>query len=128
MCRSLACQTKLDMHKKTILLSQLNLHELSNHIAEVVSKQISHQLSQPKESLEDEFLTVHQASKLLSLATQTIYQKVNKAELPYYKKGGRIYFIKSELTGYLKEGRQKTSTELREEASDFLIARKRGES
>src|SRR5690554_5286899 len=53
-------------------------------------------------------MPIEEAATFLGLSKPTIYSKVSKSELPYSKRGKRLYFFKSELLEYLKEGRQKT--------------------
>jgi len=60
----------------------------------------------------DELLTITEASVLLKLSIPTLYSKVSRNELPYNKKGKRLYFYKSELTAWVKSGRFSTNDEL----------------
>ena len=80
--------------------------------------------NQPKDS-EDEFLTVEEASAFLTLSLPTVYSKVSKKELPYMKQGKRLYFLKSDLIEYIKDGRVKTVSEVEAEADQFLTSKKR---
>jgi excisionase family DNA binding protein len=61
----------------------------------------------------DQVMNVEQAAKFLSLAQQTIYEKVSKREIPFIKRDGgkRVYFLKSNLIEWLKEGVRKTRYE-----------------
>ena len=61
----------------------------------------------------DELLNVEEASKLLNLSIPTIYSKVCKKEIPVNKKGKRIYFYRHELMNWIKSGRVKTYTEMK---------------
>lgn len=80
--------------------------------------------NQPKDS-GDEFLTVEEASAFLTLSLPTVYSKVSKKELPYMKQGKRLYFLKSDLIEYIKNGRVKTVSEVEAEADQFLTSKKR---
>ncbi len=79
---------------------------------------------QPQETA-DQFLTVEQAAEFLTLAVPTIYSKVSRRELPYMKRGKRLYFAKSDLEDYLKGGRVKTVKEIEAEADQFLSSKNR---
>ncbi len=68
----------------------------------------------------DDLLTIDQAADFLSLTKPTLYSKVSRGELPYMKRGKRLYFSKDELMGYLKEGRRKTNQEIEQEAGSYL--------
>lgn len=68
----------------------------------------------------DELITIEEAAKFLHLSKPTIYSKVSKAEIPYMKRGKRLYFSKLELTDFIKQGRVKSNEELKSEAHTFL--------
>ena len=68
----------------------------------------------------DEPLTIEQAAVILHLSKATIYSKVSRKEIPYNKKGNRLYFFQSELIAYLKKGKQKTLDEIQTEAEDYV--------
>ncbi len=55
----------------------------------------------------EQLLTIQQAAEFLSLAVPTIYSKVSKGELPFMKRGKRLYFSRTELMEYVKAGRKK---------------------
>lgn len=55
-----------------------------------------------------EILTITEASDLLKLAKQTLYQLTSRRAIPFYKKNKRIYFKRTELIAWLEEGKQKT--------------------
>lgn len=63
----------------------------------------------------DELLNVDQVSKLLNLSVATIYSKVCRKEIPFNKKGKRIYFYRHELMEWIKSGRVKTYIETKTE-------------
>lgn len=67
------------------------------------------------EENKDELLTVEEVSKLLNLSVATIYTKVCKKEIPFNKKGKRIYFYRHEVMEWIKSGRVKTYTEMKNE-------------
>lgn len=73
----------------------------------------------------DQFLSVKETAKFLNLSVPTIYSKVSRRELPYIKRGKRLYFSMKDLETYLKEGRIKTVDELEAEADQYLTSKKR---
>ena len=79
---------------------------------------------QQSENQPERLLTVKQAANFLSLAVPTIYSKCSKGELPYMKKGKRLYFSQDELNDYVKSGRVKTNKEIEESADDYLNSKK----
>jgi len=79
---------------------------------------------QPQET-EDQFLTVKETAKFLHLSVPTVYTKASRRELPFMKRTKRLYFAKSDLEDYLKDGRVKTVSEIEEEADQFLSSKNR---
>jgi len=71
-------------------------------------------------------LPIEAAAEFLNLSKPTIYSKVSRGELPYSKRGKRLYFFKSELLAYLKQGHQKTNSEIEAEAHTYLRTNKKG--
>lgn len=74
----------------------------------------------------EQFLTIQEAAEFLSLTVPTMYSKVSKGELPVMKRSKRLYFSRTELLQYLKEGRIKTNSEIQEEADRYLHNKKKG--
>src|SRR5687768_13534004 len=70
----------------------------------------------------DELLTVTEAARFLNLSIPTIYGKVSRNEIPVNKQGKRLYFYKSELGNWIKEGRKKTVSEIRQEAEEIITS------
>lgn len=78
--------------------------------------------NEPKnESKADELLVIEDAAKFLNLAVPTIYGKVSNNSIPFNKQGKRLYFLKSELIEYIKQGRNKTNLEIEKDAESYLI-------
>lgn len=74
----------------------------------------------------EQLLTIQQAAEFLSLSVPTLYSKVSKGELPVMKQGKRLYFSRTELMEYIKEGRKKTNAEIEAEAEAYLTDKKKG--
>ena len=74
----------------------------------------------------EQLLTIQQASEFLNLSVHTIYSKVSKNELPYMKRSKRLYFSRTELLDYLKQGRKKSNAEIEQEAEAYLLNNKKG--
>ena len=55
-----------------------------------------------------------------------LYGYVQRNEIPYHKKGNRLYFFKSEIIDWIKTGKQKTLKELEGDADNFLSNHKKG--
>ena len=85
---------------------------------------ITGQSAEPSQA-KDVFLTLSQTALFLNLSNATIYAKVGQREIPHCKRGKRLYFLKSDLENYLKEGRKKTATEIHNEAEQHLLTSKK---
>lgn len=69
-------------------------------------------------------INVKDAAKYLDLETATLYSKISRGQIPYFKRDKRVYFTKKLLNDYLAQGRKKSSVELEEEALNAI--KKRG--
>jgi excisionase family DNA binding protein len=74
----------------------------------------------------EQLLTIQEAADFMSLTVPTMYSKVSKGELPVMKRSKRLYFSRTELLEYLKDGRKKSNTEIEQEARAYLMKNKRG--
>lgn len=68
----------------------------------------------------EKLLTIQEAAEFLSLTVPTMYSKVSKGELPVMKRSKRLYFSRTELLEYLKDGRKKSNAEIEQEAKAYL--------
>lgn len=96
---------------------------LTNEVKEL--KQLFISKEQHSKEQPDQFLTIQQAAAFLNLSVPTIYSKVSKRELPVMKQGKRLYFSRTELTEYLKNGKKKTFAEVEAEAELYLSNNKK---
>lgn len=63
---------------------------------------------------------------ITGLTKPTLYGYVQRNEIPYHKKGNRLYFFKSEIIDWIKTGRQKTLKELEADADEYLSNKYKG--
>ncbi|MFC4213418.1 helix-turn-helix domain-containing protein [Pedobacter lithocola] len=61
---------------------------------------------------EKDLLNIQQASELITLAVPTLYSKVSLKEIPYIKKGKRLYFSRLELLEWINSGKKETNSEI----------------
>ena len=54
----------------------------------------------------------------------TWYSKISKGEVPYHKRGKKVYFLKSEIDNWLKAGKCKSNAEIEAEAEEYLSNKK----
>lgn len=74
----------------------------------------------------EQLLTIQEAAEFLNLTVPTMYSKVSKGELPVMKRSKRLYFSRTELLEYLKDGRKKSNAEIEQEAEAYLSNNKKG--
>lgn len=60
----------------------------------------------------ENIISINEASKLLNLALPTIYALTSKREIPFLKRGKKLYFKRNELEAWLMEGRKLTRQEI----------------
>jgi excisionase family DNA binding protein len=74
----------------------------------------------------EQLLTIQEAAEFLSLTVPTMYSKVSRGELPVMKRSKRLYFSRTELLEYLKDGRKKSNAEIEQEATAYFLNNKKG--
>ena len=106
-----------------IIMTTISFNDLPEAVTELIRKvdELYNVIKnvQPQETT-DQFLTVDETAKFLNLSVPTIYSKVSKRELPYMKRGKRLYFARKDLETYLQGGRVKTVRELENEEEKRL--------
>ncbi|WP_299104313.1 helix-turn-helix domain-containing protein [uncultured Tenacibaculum sp.] len=66
-------------------------------------------------------IQLDQVVPITGLTKPTLYGYVQRNEIPYHKKGNRLYFFKSEIIEWIKTGKQRTLKELQSEAGTYLL-------
>lgn len=61
---------------------------------------------------EVDYIDAQKACEILKFTKPTLYSKVCKRELPFYKQGNRLYFSKAELLDWIKDGKRKSANEI----------------
>ncbi|AYD49083.1 MAG TPA: helix-turn-helix domain-containing protein [Arachidicoccus soli] len=71
----------------------------------------------------ESILDIDGVQKYLSMKRSSIYQKTHKKEIPHYKKGKALYFLKEELDQWVRQGRRPMKGEIDPE-KEMLITRR----
>jgi excisionase family DNA binding protein len=66
-------------------------------------------------------MEIKEAAAFLKKKIATIYEKTSKKLIPHFKKGNKIYFYRSELEQWLREGKVKTLPEIEGQAATWLL-------
>jgi excisionase family DNA binding protein len=111
-----------------VVLSPIDPETLISSISERVTANILKAVrnEQPTTDQPEQLLTIQEAAEFLSLTVPTMYSKVSKGELPVMKRSKRLYFSRTELLEYLKDGRKKSNAEIEQEAEAYLLNNKKG--
>lgn len=106
-----------------LILTNVSLEDLAAELAGKVLE-IQKQTYQQKELLHsDEYLTVEESSEIINLKVSTIYTLTCRNKIPYFKRGKKIYFRKSELVEWINQG--KKSPEPEKPLSSMFLRNKR---
>ena len=82
---------------------------------------IKHQPNEAgQKQINQDLLTIQQASELLNLSVATLYGYVHRSEIPVMKRSKRLYFSRTELLEWIKSGRKKTEQEISDETHTYL--------
>ena len=73
----------------------------------------------------DNPIAIKEVAELTGLTVPTLYGYCQRNEIPYHKKGNRLYFFKSEIIDWIKTGKNKTLKELQEEADNYISNKRR---
>lgn len=103
-----------------LMLTSIKKEELSELIEQSVRKVLLETPVNPSDENESDFLTIEQAAIFVNLAKATIYALCSMGKIPVLKKGKRLYFVKTELTEWLRSGRKKTNDEIELEAINYV--------
>jgi excisionase family DNA binding protein len=111
-----------------MIIVQLDSEQLSNLIQSSVRMVLKETPPPTFETINqtEQLLTIQQAAEFLSLSVPTMYSKVSKGELPVMKRSKRLYFSRTELHEYLKQGRKKSSSEIEQAAEAYFSTPKKG--
>lgn len=111
---------------KDFLFTPIRLDELETLIENSVIKALTKNAitHSGNQSDTNQLLNVKEAAKFLNLSIQTIYLMVSRGDIPVNKKNHRLYFLKSELTDWIKQGRKLTNDEIEKESINYLKTKK----
>jgi excisionase family DNA binding protein len=91
----------------------------SEHILEKLERLIASPPTKPP------LLTTSQAAAYLGISKSTLYKLCSEHAIPYHKPGGKLnYFAVEDLDAYLLRNRVSSQSELSEEASCRLHAKR----
>lgn len=108
-----------------MIILQLTSEQLGNLIQSSVREVLrTSKQSEASTQTSEKPLSISEVAEFLNLSTSTIYGKVSRGELPFMKRGKRLYFSQVELKEYLKDGRKLTLDEIASEADSYCKLKK----
>jgi excisionase family DNA binding protein len=90
---------------KKLIIEHISLDDLKDLIEEAFHKAIH--TSKP----DDEFLTIQEASAFTKIPLTTIYDYTSSKKIPFHKKGKKLFFVKQELSQWLKTNQKQEGGE-----------------
>lgn len=81
---------------KKLIIENISLDELKDLIQDALQKVVG------SGNNEDEFLNIQEASAFTKIPVTTIYDYTSNQKIPFHKKGKKLFFIKQELSQWLK--------------------------
>lgn len=98
--------------------------EMPNLLAKIEKRldKIENILSENSSTTNSEldYIDAQKACEILKFTKATLYSKVCKRELPFYKQGNRLYFSRAELLDWIKEGKRKSVSEINSVAQGIV--------
>ena len=93
--------------------------DLEKRIHRLIQEHFPNSRENTKEP-EDEIFSLKGTAKFLELAPSTIYNYVSNGDIPYSKRGKKLYFSKKDLLTWIKSSRVKCNSEIEVEAQEYL--------
>ena len=109
-----------DQLPKAVTMLTKEVSELKNLLIE---KQEQNSTEEPEQWLDLNDLIQYDPEKRKKA---TWYSKISRNEVPHYKRGKKVYFLKSEIDEWLKEGKRKSNSEIQDEVDSYFANKKKG--
>ncbi|MCF8465125.1 MAG: helix-turn-helix domain-containing protein [Flavobacteriales bacterium] len=115
------------MEKPNLSFDQLPqlIHDQGRQIEELTKLVLQALADKSEQEPDVPNMNIHEAAEFLKLKVATVYSKVSKGELPYMKRGNRLYFSKKDIILYLRQTRNQTKEEINAQACAYLAKHKR---
>ncbi|AVR46770.1 DNA-binding protein [Christiangramia fulva] len=96
------------------------VYEVTEENAHLIAKILLKQLLEQDVSQEDQYLTIEELGELIGYKKTSIYGLVQKNKIPYHKRG-KLFFLKSEIMEWLKNGKKTTTEDIKRKADEYLL-------
>lgn len=71
-----------------------------------------------------EVLNTSEVAMMLNVAVQTVRNMMHEKAIPYYKRGGKAFFKKSEIEDWMLQERIPTNDEIKSQAATYVALKK----
>ena len=95
-----------------LLITQLSTDDIKTLFFESLKEFFRDGSMQKTADEKDEINGIELAVEITKLSKSTIYSLVSKRQIPHSKKGKRLYFSRTDLLEWIKNGKRKTKSEL----------------
>jgi len=96
------------------------VYEVNEENAHLIAKMLLKYVRAEESFQEDQYLTIDELCQLIGYKKTSIYGLVQKNKIPYHKRG-KLFFLKSEIMDWLKNGKKITSKEIKTKADEYLL-------
>ena len=110
--------------ERTILLTGMDKSEFKGLLKETLLEILKGEKDYQSKNA-PEILNAQEAASFLKVKVATVYERTSAKSIPHVKKGNKLYFHRSELEQWLKEGKVKTVNELQGEAITYTMKKQK---
>jgi excisionase family DNA binding protein len=96
------------------------VYEVTEENAHLIAKMLLKYVREQELNQEEQYLTIEELGELIGYKKTSIYGLVQKNKIPYHKRG-KLFFLKSEIMEWLKNGKKTTSVDIRRKADEYLL-------
>lgn len=97
-------------------MEPFNFNELPEVVRQLFEKveriEIILERLEPKKDDEGELLSIEEAATFLKVSVAALYTKVSRNEIPFSKPARRLYFSKTDLKEWIRQGKRKSLAEI----------------
>lgn len=96
------------------------VYEVTEENAHLVAKMLLQYAREQESKIEDQYLTIKELCDLIGYKKTSIYGLVQKRKIPFHKRG-KLFFLKSEIMEWLKNGKKTTSDDIKRKADEYIM-------
>jgi len=110
-----------EKHTFESLLREFITPIINSAVEQALARHLDQPQAQPQQQSFPDLMDIKMTAEYLHVARATVYSMTHKRAIPYYKRGGRLYFKKAELEQWVAGGRRMTIEEIKKAALESLI-------